>query len=210
MTKKSPEIPDWENDNPFVPLGNLVDQIPIAILATAIEKVGIYTWDRFGRFVLAKAEDQEKALSALALQHEWEIERFHGDDPRSPLDQAVGTGDSNFDLFGWATMALPDFDQYHVDQVELPKAHGGARRKAPDVFVAAMVKLLVEIGRRDPKIDVEKMPGTKKDLLELAIKFDTNLDHTLSTFDSYLEPICKFTRGSRTDGIYRKLFPEYF
>jgi hypothetical protein len=50
------------------------------------------------------------------------------------------------------------------------------KRKAPDVFIAALIRLLVEISKRAAEkgvpFCVTEMPGTKADFRALAIKFD--------------------------------------
>jgi hypothetical protein len=207
-------VPNEEDGNPFLTLGQLLGiNISVGTLATAIEQHGIYTWDRFGRFGKASDPDKDRALSLLEVQHKWEVdaEASFREDPRSPLEQCEGDWDSPFDRFGWASEVAPDFDNIRRAQSEEePKRKSIVRRKAPDSFVAAFVKLAVEIAKRDPAFNIEEMPGIKADLHELAIKFDDKLDHSYTTFDSYIEGLCKFKRGSRASNYYRSQFPEYF
>lgn len=88
------------------------------------------------------------------------------------------------------------------------------KRKAPDAFIAALIRLLVEIAIRATKHDlpfnVSKMPGQKKDLYAVAIKFDQVFDKSLQTFDDYLSGICQFQQGAKPSDFYTKIFPEYF
>ena len=214
MKGQAREVPDDEDGNPFRTLGELIGiNISVGTLATAIEQHGIYTWDRFGRFGKASDPDKEQALYLLAVQHKWEAdpEASLREDTRSPLDQCDGDWDRPFDRFGWASEVAPDFDNIRQAQSEEePKRRAGVRRKAPDSFVAAFVKLAVALARRDPAFDIEEMPGIKTDLHALAIKFDDKLDHSYSTFDSYIEGLCKFKRGSRSSNYYQSRFPEYF
>jgi len=70
--------------------------------------------------------------------------------------------------------------------------------------------LFVEIAKKDPQLELDRMPGIKSDLYALAIKFDAKLDHSLSTFDTYIECLCKFKRGSRSSDYYQTHFPEYY
>lgn len=90
---------------------------------------------------------------------------------------------------------------------------GMVKRKAPDKFVAALIKFLVEIAKRAEhdaiQFDVTKMPGVKEDLRAVAIKYDPELDKTKRTFDDYLAYLCQFKRGARSCDFYSKLFPEY-
>ncbi len=219
MGNERREIPN-EDDNPFVSLGDLLSKkVSVATLATAIEKHGIYTWDRFGRF--GKIEKENAATAAatafdyLARVVEWEDEHA-GDAPgihpaeQHPLDATNGMS-TPFCTFGWAKEVLPDLDTIKHAQTEAPQKPGVAvKRKAPDKFVAALVRLLVEIAKRDPKIDIDAMPGTKADFLALAQKQDAELDRPLATFDTYIESLCKFRPGSRTGDYYQKLFPNFF
>jgi len=207
------EIPDDEDGNPFKTISQLVGcGTSIATLATAIEKDGVYTWDRFGRFGKASDEDKALALDLLEAQYKWasDPEADRREDPRSPMDQCEGDWTNPFERFGWAAEVEPDFKNICQTQVEdVPKKDLRVKRKAPDAFVGAFARLLVEIAKRDPDINIDEMPGIKADLLAVAIKFD-GLEHPLSTFDSYIEGLCKFKRGGRPSKYYMQLFPEYF
>jgi hypothetical protein len=95
-----------------------------------------------------------------------------------------------------------------------PDNEPAAKRKAPDVFIAALIRLLVEISKRAAKkgmpFDPDAMPGTKADFRELAIKFDDRLDKGGRTFDDYLAGLVRFKLGARQMPFYQDLFPEYF
>ena len=86
------------------------------------------------------------------------------------------------------------------------------KRKAPDAFVAALIRLLVDIAVRaaknDMPFDVTAMPGTKQNLQELAEKIDPEFKHTPKTFDDYLAGLCQFKQGAKSTDFYIKLFPE--
>ena len=209
----------------FITLGQLIWQnISIPTLATAIEKEGINTYDRFGRLAKACDTDRSYILELLADQYKYETDfrtyvKSNGT-PLSPLErfeeppqdaEEAEDWDNPFEQFGWSADAPPDFNNIRQSQIEAePKKVGNVRRKAPDAFVAAFVRLLVEIAKRDPAINIDEMPGIKKDLLAVASKFDAKLDCPESTFDSYIEGLCKFKRGSRPSKYYEDLFPEYF
>jgi hypothetical protein len=87
------------------------------------------------------------------------------------------------------------------------------RNKAPESFVKALIRLLVEIAIAETKagrqFNVDEMPGTRKDLLELATKMDPEFKHTQRTFEDYIEGFCKFKSGTKSNGYYLKLFPDF-
>lgn len=97
----------------------------------------------------------------------------------------------------------------HADQAGKPLK----KIKAPRAFRSALEKLFLEIERRAKAqgllFDRKAMPGRKVDLQALANKFDARLDHTLRTFDDYLEGSCCFKRGARETNFYGTLFPEF-
>jgi hypothetical protein len=110
MNKEQMEIPDDEG-NPFLDLGGLLGKVSVAMLASAIEKCGIYTWDRFGRYGLADEAGNIEALHLLEIHYEWEsTPPQERPDPRSPMDQWGCHSDNAYGHFGWATKVLPDFD----------------------------------------------------------------------------------------------------
>jgi hypothetical protein len=89
-----------------------------------------------------------------------------------------------------------------------------ARPKAPTIFIAALIRLLVEISKRAAKngrpFDVNEMPGTKADFREVAIRFDSKFIKAPSTIGDYLDGLLWFKRGARATTFYRELFPELF
>jgi hypothetical protein len=88
------------------------------------------------------------------------------------------------------------------------------RRKAPDTFVAALIRLIAEISKRAAEkgmpFNVTEMPGTKADFRALAIKFDDKLEKAPRTFDDYLGRLLRFKQGARERTFYQGLFPEFF
>ena len=81
-------------------------------------------------------------------------------------------------------------------------------------FVAALIRLLVEIARRaalkGEEFNVCEMPGVRTDLHELAEKNDVDLRCAKGTFETYIKGLCKFKRGARETEFYRNLFPELY
>lgn len=87
------------------------------------------------------------------------------------------------------------------------------KRKAPDKFVSSLIKLLVEIAKRasikNVEFDVQAMPGIKEDLRAIAVVYDVFfLNYTARTFDDYLDHLCYFKKGSRSNDFYSILFPD--
>ena len=190
----------------FVTLGQLISQnTSIQTLVSAIRKGGIYTFDAVDLLVKADKDDLQIVSDLLIDQYDYNkdygayVERTGT--PLSPLELCE-EGPQNaeeakdwvnpYDQFGWPKALLPDFDNIDTSQIEEePTGFGKANRKAPDAFVAAFVRLLVEIAKRDSKINLDKMPGTKSDLLELAMKYDERLDHKLSKLRGQGQIKCK-------------------
>jgi len=89
-----------------------------------------------------------------------------------------------------------------------------AKRKAPDIFIAALIRLIAEISKRSAQkgipFDVNEMPGIKADFRELAIKFDSRFNKAPSTFDDYLAGLLRFKQGAQETDFYQELFPELF
>lgn len=73
------------------------------------------------------------------------------------------------------------------------------KRKAPDAFVAALIRLLVEISRQaalsGKTFDVRAMPGQKADFYKLVARFDADLRcNSADTFSTYLKGLCQFVQ----------------
>lgn len=108
---------------------------------------------------------------------------------------------------GPADAELSDVEE-SIREYDVPK------RKAPDKFVAALIRLLTEVAKRAARgrqeFEVFAMPGRKKDFLAVAEKFDDALEVSYATFDTYLSGLCQFRQGAPETDFYAKLFPEYF
>jgi len=194
---------DSEGEAPFITLGQLLwEGIPVRKLASAVEKYGIYTLDKFSRRVNSeRGRIMKRALSLLEKQHKWEMdpESPIRSDPRSPLELRRGEYDDPYEGFGWPEDLLPDFDDIHwVQPEDEPKVY----RKAPDSFVAAFIRLAVELAKKDPNFDTREMPGTKANLQVMADRFDRELQCNISTFGTYLKPLCTFKNGAKSSTYY--------
>lgn len=110
----------------------------------------------------------------------------------------------------------PDLLNFDDDKTYIDKnAQPTIKRRASDIFVAALIRLLVEIAKRAEKsgeqFNVTNMPGQKIDFQEVAAKYDQVLDNkTNRTFDDYIQGLCQFKQGVSRSDFYRRLFPEYY
>lgn len=89
------------------------------------------------------------------------------------------------------------------------------KRKSPDKFVAALMRLFVEIAKRSERanltFNISEMPGVKEDLKSVAQKYDKDLEvGTSRTFSDYISGLCQFKQGASSNDFYMNLFPEYF
>lgn len=131
----------------------------------------------------------------------------------TPRQWCSRLSDLGLEAPGWMSRINANTDA--DDQAPPPSTNKTIKKsKAPKVFQQALVRLLEEIERRSSekglKFDRQMMPGKKADLLQVALKFDEELEKETNTFGEYLKGICKFKRGSRTSKFYTDLFPEYF
>jgi len=126
-TQNTPPDEDDYDGNPFVRLGDLLELgYPVGTLASAVEN-GIYTWDRFGRFLLADENARHIALDALAAEYAWQAGGRIGLPPR---EVASGLG-SPYSVFGWRTDKLPDLDAIGrgIDQTPSPPRQSSETKK---------------------------------------------------------------------------------
>ncbi len=113
MKQQGLVIPNNKN-NQFLTLGKLIWKVSVATLASAIDQNGIYTWDRFGRFVLADDKSKAIALNLLETHYKWEcapVDEENSIDPRSPMERWADIGDKAYEHFGWQLKMVPDFDK---------------------------------------------------------------------------------------------------
>jgi hypothetical protein len=186
--------------------------VAIAALATTIERLGIYCWDKYGRFGHVGGAGNKTALDLLAKQLAWEGDPLldESGDPRSPRELSDDFN-GGFGNYGWPENELPDFDAIYqeYEKTERVEVRRGIR-KAPDRFVAALIRLLLEIAKRNGGLDVTRMPGTKKELHEVAKKIESDLECEYETFATYIKGLIAFKRGRSFGTPYKDLFPEYF
>lgn len=115
--------PDYEG-NPWLPLADLLKmKTPVAKLATAIEKDGIQTYDRFGRRIAATDEDAEVEVSkAYALDLLAGYYNFAQNQHLYPPTNTEDWIESDSPLlnFGWPADEAPDFDKIEAEEVPRP------------------------------------------------------------------------------------------
>lgn len=102
--------------------GSVEDRkISIGLLATAIEdeNIGIYTWDRFGRFGKADAIAEKEILNFLAdfYRNERDFGEFT-DDILSTLKGEKGRSVEPSIYFGWPNDKIPDFEKLAKQNIE--------------------------------------------------------------------------------------------
>jgi len=112
-----------DEGNLWLSLGSLLyrDRESVATLATAIEKFGIQTYDRFGRRIAATDDSPDenvrktKALDLLASYYSFQndLQRNPDINPDSWFDY-----DGPFQKFGWPTDEAPEFDK--IDTEDAP------------------------------------------------------------------------------------------
>lgn len=125
MTKPLIAIPN-NTDNRFVSLGELLTtdnntrKVSVATLVTAIEKFGICSWDKYGRFVKFDHDSPAgvEALQLLEDVYEFENEsyKYHAEE-RHPIDYEEDC-ENPYLQYGWATKDLPKFDVIRDSQFE--------------------------------------------------------------------------------------------
>ena len=225
MKENEQAIPEAEDGDQFLTLGTLIyDGVPIQSLVTAIRKSGIYTIDQFDLYVYADDEGKARALDLLAKEYEWR--KDHWSEVQNPEEECTSwsplehgyankhSGDPTdtynpYDDYGWPENSLPNFKIEEGAQGDAPITPPRKPCKTPVKFVSAFLRLLVEIAKLDPKFNLDAMPGIKADLHAVAIKFDAELKCTEKTFDTYIEGLCKFKRGSRSDTYYKDMFAKF-
>ncbi len=109
--QSAPDTPADADDGVFVSLLELLRAglWSTGILATAIEKVGIQGWDRYGRFVHAKSnEERRTALDLLADFVSWRREA-QARDGFQCYEFSDYPGGDMLRYWGWSAQDLPDF-----------------------------------------------------------------------------------------------------
>jgi hypothetical protein len=171
MTNKLKEIPD-ETNNPFVDLRWLLSKkvTSVAVIATAIETSGIYTWDKYGRYKKFDKSTPEAARALTLLGYIYEYENTHqlGEiSEQHPLDKSEGVDDEYY-KYGWAHEVLPNFQEIQHNQGEVPKPVNGSSMKGDNANLRIIAALLKYI--KGETTGVKKHPSyrdSEADLIEI-------------------------------------------
>jgi hypothetical protein len=122
-------------------------KLEAAVLATAVERHGIYVWDRFGRFVKVHGEYEREYSHALDL-----IAQAYESDPekaQEEIDFEDEYGDNVLETYGWPYDDCPDFEKIAVADPLVTRGNPQAfisindildKRKAPPGEVAAWIE----------------------------------------------------------------------
>lgn len=123
-------------DNPFVSLFVLLysieDQAALSnpgALATAIEQVGIWGWDRYGRFMHFPhgGDKAQEALDMIAEEYKEQTENQWYPVEAEPDDESLFFDHPAY-AFGWAKAVLPEFT-INPDAPKNPVARKGAETR---------------------------------------------------------------------------------
>lgn len=161
---KSGGVP--EPANGWYSLLLLIDCYPTSLLASAIEQIGIYVIDQFGRRVSASDDDSSHVCSksfALNLLSHVYVEQQNPSEHSSWHAERWDTEPHPLSLFGWPMADLPDFQALNVKVNKTPwterdfevfrrekieagsyeraaQLHGVSRQRYEKVYKSAKVK----------------------------------------------------------------------
>lgn len=126
----------------LVTLADKLDEgVAIGTLATAIEKYGIWGWDRYGRsrHFSHDSEKGKEALDLLAAQS-----NFMGDSEQelSPLDEGQLQPISPYDTFGWKESEVPDFEAIEREDPGPPPPRPQSASKSANAYLVVIGVLL--------------------------------------------------------------------
>lgn len=143
-----------DKGNPWLSVGDLLkNEVPVSTLATAIEKYGIKTYDRFGRRIAATDKDNNdvtsKAFILDLLAKYYDIQ----DQPHNEeeMHHLFDFWDSPIYRFGWPKNEQPDFDEIPVEespqkpnqQTRFDTPYGSKIERTYQVIIGAMLELML-------------------------------------------------------------------
>ncbi len=148
----------------FVTLRDLLDfssDVPIAVLASAIELHGISGWDRFGRFFENDPAIRARALDALGSYVDWCREEARKVEwPEYPsTDVADYPMEGELYGFAWAREALPDFQEISRAATATPEP---PRRRSAEVKSNNTLLLIVAALAKAAGIDVKARGASRR------------------------------------------------
>lgn len=159
----------------------------IGTLATAIEKKGVWTWDRYGRFqqfgpIDPKQEvpaEYNEALTLLAGAYEHECNLYlPGYDEEDPVFACI----EEYQKYGWLRKSIPDLDAIQKRQNQQPTKPKSIKSQPRDSSNLKVVAILLaenykntlpegkELERRGELIGVNLTDDTIRAVLKAANK----------------------------------------
>jgi hypothetical protein len=143
-------------------------------LATAIEKCGVWGWDRFGRLTFFKSNEPGAAEAIQLL----EAEANHEADPQeeSPFEESERRRDRRYREHGWKPDDLPDFATIRRDQPAGQRPESIEKTYQTDL---AIIGALLSVIKGDP-------PFQKHPEFQSEAKLILVLEHQFSGY-----PGCK-------------------
>jgi hypothetical protein len=155
---QEPQSPD------YLSLGKAFKQASPGAIATAIEKTGIFGWDRFGRWRQFKPDSKEagRALDAIADVYDYESDPERSiRDEEHPLDAGAMYPGYLWELFGWPIGSVPEFVEDTPSRVPQTPARtaGETRRKQSylKVIDALLSHIKLSADHRDTTGKVTRM-----------------------------------------------------
>lgn len=142
------EVEKSENDQIFKSLYDLLmEGRPVGHLAAAIEQVGLFGIDRFGRFgnIKPESQDAKNALDGLAKVFAYENTSSYGSSYGDEPWQNIIEGQF-INEYGWLKSELPDFVSI-AEGVVLKSPHSSlARQENNNVALIGMLLRFIETG----------------------------------------------------------------
>ena len=164
---------------------------PVGRLATAIEKNGFYTWDKFGRYIHVPPVGEENLYSDIRDEVLKELAKGYKDDEEdSDYFYEMMKAPTRLNRSGWTQSTLPGFEElqakWNNEYIGTTKAPAlpepAVQHKVWDVF-----KGLLKLTYGDDVID-DLMSGYSKMAKEVCDDLATkNVNIVPSTLKGYLE-----------------------
>ena len=155
----APEDSEWVSVGDLLRRSPSRDPVPVAHLATALEKFSCYEIDRFGRQVSKK--ENEAVLNMVARWNELENYTPSGHHP----DTDPGWILEELDRFGWPRANVPDFDSMK------PGAEEPLGETERHSMQRAIVGLVALVSERRKDFQKPSGPNVNKIVLEIGLSF---------------------------------------
>lgn len=138
-----------DDSNPFLYVNLILEArgFDYGTMATAIERHGVFTWDRFGRFGPADEQAKIRTLDSLEVAYRVHLETGRHPDFEQFDDKDLSWKLSWLRMAGWPTDQCPDFDAIRagLDLREAPRPRG-AETRSKDTLLVIIAALVDEAG----------------------------------------------------------------